>query len=337
MYVVPVGRVPAGEHYPPGLPEVDWSGYDWTIDYAPDNVEAKNHTLGLKVVKIPGGGVGSRVSTTRHILYGRFTMKLKAIGVKGMITSFITMSDRGDEIDWEIINTNPGTPATTNIFYKRILQFGLRNREHPIPGDGKSDQEHEYTIDWNSERIQWYIDDTLIRTYTRAESLYDGELEGKGERFYPSTPSMIQFGAWNGGDSTSPGLSSWAGGPVPWGDRTFFEAEFGPLNVQCYDDKNRPVPMWPVAGNRGRTEPTPQPSPTVSLAPAATISLLPGLSSGPKDAPAAGAIGNVPTASARVALGLNNPNSANGLGASTSFISWVAGTAFAVLVPLAFF
>ncbi|KAJ3219145.1 hypothetical protein HDU67_002478 [Dinochytrium kinnereticum] len=337
MYTIPIGRIPAGEHYPPGLPEVDWSGYDYTIDYAPDNAIANNNSLTLKVTKIPGGGQGSRVSTTRHVLYGKLSMRMKAIGVKGMVTSFITMSDRGDEIDWEIINTNPETPATTNIFYKRILQFGVRNKEFPLPS-GKPDDFHDYVIDWTSERIQWFIDGELIRTYTRADSLSNTDGEGKGEHFYPSTPSMIQIGAWDAGDSPSPGVSAWGGGPVPWGDKTSFEAEFGPLTVQCYDDKDKPVPMWPVDGNRKATKPTPPPKPTTSDVPLSQVDVVPlqtFLTSGPKEPNASP--GPSPTASARVALGLNNkPSGAPGLSPSAAAaLPWIVAAVVGVLAPLA--
>jgi hypothetical protein len=149
----------------------------------------------------------------------------------------------------EIILTTPSQPATTNIFYKRILEFGVRDDKHALPGGTVGGEFHEYTIDWSSERIIWYIDGVEIRRYTRASSFKDGEY------FYPSSPSLIQIGAWDGGDSPQQGVSDWAGGPVPWGNNEYFEALYGPLQVQCYNDKDEPVAMWPVQGNRGRTEP----------------------------------------------------------------------------------
>ncbi|KAJ3112144.1 hypothetical protein HDU96_004912 [Phlyctochytrium bullatum] len=345
MYPIPRDRLKPGEHYPPSLPEVDWAGYDWTIDYTPENtlVSTADNSLYINVTKIPGGGQGSRVSMTRHVLYGRFTMRIKAIGVKGMVTSFITMSDRGDEIDWEILNTNPSTPATTNIFYKRILQFGVRNQEHAIPNGGKTDDWHTYVIDWTSDAIKWYIDGTLIRTYTKSESVSTQAGEGQGEQFFPSTPSLIQIAAWDGGDSPQQGVSAWAGGPVPWGDRTSFEAQYGPLEIQCYDDTNKPVPMWPVAGNRGRSEPPPKPTTTVAPAAAATggpqnpggngaaaplitvdYKPLITLTSGPKGGAAPAVVSNGAGGGAAAAAGASQ-KAALGLNNGASRMGWFSG------------
>jgi hypothetical protein len=96
---------------------------------------------------IPDGGVatrvtregfqGTRLSTTRYTLYGKFSISLKAAKPAGIVTTFITMSDRGDEIDMEILNYRPSTPVTTNIFYKRILDFGVRDSVDPLPNSAQ--------------------------------------------------------------------------------------------------------------------------------------------------------------------------------------------------------
>ncbi|KAJ3103369.1 hypothetical protein HDU97_010207 [Phlyctochytrium planicorne] len=275
IYTVPAGKVAAGAHYPPGFPDMDWAGFDYTLDYAPANANPQNETLGIKVTKLPDGaigGVGTRLSTTRYYLYGRFTIKMKAIPVKGMVTSFITMSSIGDEIDWEIINPDGGSPATTNVFYQRIPQFGLRNKAHDYPS-GTSGDLHEYVIDWNRERIQWLIDGQVVREYKKSDSLYTGPDPGHNKEFYPSTPSMIQLGAWDAGDSPNAGTSDWAGGKVPWGSNTFFEATFYPLKVECYDDKDKVVPMWPIAGNKQNTK-APKPT-TTAVAPTSPLEPAP--------------------------------------------------------------
>ncbi|KAJ3117015.1 hypothetical protein HDU96_008186 [Phlyctochytrium bullatum] len=267
IYNVPAGSMPA--IYPPVLSNVDWSAYDFTIDYAPDHVSLNttgNGGLAISVTK--AGFQGARLSTTRYNLYGKFTMRIKGVGTKGIVTTFITMSDRGDEIDWELVNANPSQPATTNVFFKRILEFGVRDKALGYPS-GKIDDWHEYTIDWNSQRIQWSIDGQVLREYARKDSWSDKD----NDYYYPSTPSVIQFGAWDGGDSSSQGTSQWAGGPVNWGDNDQFTAEYGPLTMQCYDDKDAPVDMWPIQGNRGRsTATTTLPSTTSSVAPATSVS-----------------------------------------------------------------
>jgi beta-glucanase (GH16 family) len=50
-----------------------------------------------------GQAVGVRLSTLRYMLYGRITARMRAIPLPGAVTTFITMSERQDEIDWEVI------------------------------------------------------------------------------------------------------------------------------------------------------------------------------------------------------------------------------------------
>ncbi len=56
----------------------------------------------LSLVKSATGGVadGCRLSTTRYILYGKFSIPITAPKVPGIVVTFITMSERHDEIDW---------------------------------------------------------------------------------------------------------------------------------------------------------------------------------------------------------------------------------------------
>ncbi|KAJ3417442.1 hypothetical protein HDV05_003306 [Chytridiales sp. JEL 0842] len=316
MWVIPSGAIAPGAHYPPVLPDVDWSAYDWTVDYAPQNVNLDvgvEGGIGTRVTR--AGFQGTRLSTTRYILYGVFTIPIKAIGEAGIITTFITMSDRGDEIDWEILNYKPRTPATTNIFWNRVLEFGVRFDEHALPRGTADGEFHDYTIDWNSERIIWSIDGTVIRTYRRSDSLKDGTY------YYPSTPSLIQIGAWDGGDSDSPGLSAWAGGPVPWGSNTYLEALYGPLRVQCYDDRNRPVEMWPVQGNKGRSNSTSHP-------PVTTVTTI--IGAAPTSSPAVGGGGSTVARPPQPVDNTKNPTVPLGLPVPFSGAGKVGGS----LVPV---
>ncbi|KAI9340656.1 concanavalin A-like lectin/glucanase domain-containing protein [Zopfochytrium polystomum] len=255
MYKIPSGQLTP--IYPPVLPGLDWSAYDFTVDYGATNVN-------LNVTNGVAGGVGTRVnaatkagtriSTSRYILYGKFSIKMKATPASagGIVSTFITMSDRGDEIDWEILPAVTKGPATTNVFYNRVLEFGVHDGSHSPPSGSVDTDYHEYTIDWNRERIVWSIDGTAVRTYEKANS-YETSVNGY---YYPSTPSLVQLGSWDGGDSSSAGTASWAGGPVSFGSNDYLETAYGPLTIQCYDDNDKPVDMWPVTGNKGKTTAT---------------------------------------------------------------------------------
>ena len=54
---------------------------------------------GLALILTEAGG-GTKVSTTRNILYGNISASIKTVGAVGVVTAFITMSGTKDEIDW---------------------------------------------------------------------------------------------------------------------------------------------------------------------------------------------------------------------------------------------
>jgi hypothetical protein len=63
-----------------------------TIDYASTNVNPiPGGGIDLSVTKDASGkGQGARLSTTRFHLYGKFTLKMKASPVRGIISTFST-------------------------------------------------------------------------------------------------------------------------------------------------------------------------------------------------------------------------------------------------------
>jgi phosphatidate phosphatase PAH1 len=63
-----------------------------TIDYASANVDPiSGGGIDISVTKDENGkGQGARLSTTRFHLYGKFTLKMKASPIRGIITTFST-------------------------------------------------------------------------------------------------------------------------------------------------------------------------------------------------------------------------------------------------------
>ena len=82
---------------------VDEKKFDMTIDYGAANVVIGPEGVSLLLTKIGDGSSpaqGTRLSTTRYMLYGKFSVEMSAIPVPGVVVTFITMSKRRDEIDW---------------------------------------------------------------------------------------------------------------------------------------------------------------------------------------------------------------------------------------------
>jgi len=94
---------------------------------------------------------------------------------------------------------------------------GDRGHDYPI-SPSPQDAFHNYTIDWTKDRIQWILDDVIIRNQT-----FDQALGGKN---YPQTPMNIRLGAWAAGDASknSEGTVDWAGGHTDFSDGPFIMA-----------------------------------------------------------------------------------------------------------------
>ena len=67
--------------------------------------------------RLDNPGIGCRISTTSYLDYGVFTARLTSGAPAGMVTSFISMSDVRDEIDYEWVGGSP-LDAQTTYFYR---------------------------------------------------------------------------------------------------------------------------------------------------------------------------------------------------------------------------
>ncbi|OAX85505.1 hypothetical protein ACJ72_00093 [Emergomyces africanus] len=147
-----------------------------------------------------------------YIFFGRLEVIMKAAVGKGVISSIVLQSEDLDEIDWEWLGGDT-TQVQTNYFGKGNRTLGARGGIHEI--DAPMEKYHNYTVDWTAERLQWWVDDNLIRTVT-----YDEALGGKN---YPQTPMTVRLGIWPAGDKQNdPGTIEWAGGLVDYSKVPYF-------------------------------------------------------------------------------------------------------------------
>ncbi len=81
---------------------VDEKKFDMTIDYGAANVVFGPNGATLSLTKVGYGtpGLGARMSTTRYMLFGRISVDMSIATAPGVVVTFITMSDRKDQIDW---------------------------------------------------------------------------------------------------------------------------------------------------------------------------------------------------------------------------------------------
>ena len=73
--------------------------------------------------------------------------------------------------------------------------FGKGNTESYDRGgfhDVNSAEYHKYGLEWTSEKLDWIIDDNVVRTLKPTDVAGD---------FYPQTPMHVRLGSWAAGDA----------------------------------------------------------------------------------------------------------------------------------------
>ena len=150
------------------------------------------------------------ISSAKYIFFGNVQVWTKAAPGVGIVSSFILESDDLDEIDWEWLGSTD-TSVESNFFGKGNTTTYDRAIYHPVASP--IEVYHNYTIDWTSSRVNWYIDNALVRTLNYGDAL---ALGGKN---YPQTPMRIKMGNWVGcasveaeTDPKTEGTCQWAAG-----------------------------------------------------------------------------------------------------------------------------
>ncbi|KAF7859631.1 hypothetical protein EAF04_008710 [Stromatinia cepivora] len=158
-------------------------------------------------------GQSPTIQSKFFIFFGQVSVIMKAATGVGIVSSIVLESDDLDEVDWEFIGGN-NTHAETNYFGKGNTTAYDRAIWYPTPSDPTANF-HNYTVDWTAERIQWWIDDSLVRTLAYADAL--------GGKNFPQTPMTVRLGIWSGGDpkGDSEGTIEWAGGVTDFSKAPF--------------------------------------------------------------------------------------------------------------------
>jgi len=138
---------------------------------------------------------------------------MKAAPGTGIVSSMVLESDDLDEIDWEFLGGNTAQ-VETNFFgkgntttYDRAIYYSVSTPQESF---------HTYTIDWNSDRIEWIVDGVTVRTLAATDS------STNGGNNYPQTPMRLKLGNWCGGCSGEPdGTIEWAGGNTTFNDAPY--------------------------------------------------------------------------------------------------------------------
>ncbi|KAF9120008.1 hypothetical protein BGW39_011740 [Mortierella sp. 14UC] len=221
-----------------------------TTDYNADSVNVQDSKLkiSMKLDRVPNSygrpqGLGSVVSTTRFMQYGKVKVRIKTGSRSpGVVSAFIIRNEEpGDEIDFEIVGRDP-TQAQTNFYYRTPPDMPTDRIDYSNTGKEPLNTNtaldfHDYEIEWMPEYILWKADDKVIRHVFRNQTKGDAGIDpaaGEARKRYPSSPARTQLGIWDGGQG-SEGTAAWAGTPTDWSkpDQSY-EIQADYVDIQCY-------------------------------------------------------------------------------------------------------
>jgi len=205
----------------------DADKYDWVSQGDP---AVSDGVLWLTMAKET---VGTVMSTTHEVFYGKVKAKMRIGRGPGVVTAFILFSGAKDEIDFEWVGKELSA-VQTNYYWQGVPDYTHGGKTQM--GNAYSAW-HDYEIDWTPEKITWSVDGQIARevlkkdTYNSTRKDYD----------FPQTPSRVQLSIWPGGLATNAkGTREWAGGDIQWSGQPdidqlgYYYAQVKSVEVECY-------------------------------------------------------------------------------------------------------
>jgi len=177
--------------------------------------------------------VGTVLSTTREVFYGKVSAKMRTGRGAGVVTAFILFSGVKDEIDFEWVGTELDA-VQTNYYWQGVPDYTHGGKTEM--GNTFS-QWHDYEIDWTPESITWKIDGQVGRVVNKKDTWNST----RKEYDFPQTPSRVQLSIWPGGLATNAkGTIDWAGGEIKWSGPDiekigYYYALVKEVSITCYE------------------------------------------------------------------------------------------------------
>ena len=212
------------------VPNTKYLGDDSNTNWVSEGMPQKYN--GGVLLTMPANSVGTLLSSTHYVWFGKISAKLRTSRGAGVVTAFILMSDVKDEIDFEFIGTDVQT-AQSNFYWQGTLNY---TNEKNISASSTDTDMHEYTIDWSPDKLTWSVDGSTLRTLNRDDTWNSTTNSYQ----YPQTPARVQLSLWPAGDpKNGPGTVAWAGGAIDWNSpymtNGYYSAYVDDVSVQCYD------------------------------------------------------------------------------------------------------
>lgn len=164
------------------------NGQPFNCEFRRSNAVIDNGLLTLSLTQNGEKFVGAEFRTQQKYSYGFYSVKMKAAGCPGVISSFFTYTNwPWDEIDIEFLGDD-----TTKVQFNYYTS-GVGHHEYVYHlGFDASEDFHEYAFDWQPDSITWYVDGRPV--YRATDNI-------------PSHAGNIMMNLWNVADSNA----DWAG------------------------------------------------------------------------------------------------------------------------------
>jgi len=140
--------------------------------FSPDNYEPLDENLTRLALRQEKSAVreytSASICSNQSYVHGRFSAVIKAAKGSGIVTGiFLHRNSPRQEIDVELLGRDT-TKMITNVYYNpgakgTRLEYGYRGT--PVQIDlafDASEKFHEYTIEWTSTSMRWFVDDQLV-------------------------------------------------------------------------------------------------------------------------------------------------------------------------------
>ena len=192
-----------------------WQVASWTEESqtSPDRCYVENGYLNLVFVYDPDNSqnvfLGAAIQTWDEFLYGRWEARIKPTAEPGVLNSFYTIDwndttddSAGDdgtkqEIDIEFLTNSFG--ASSGHAHFAVHEAGRTSFDTNPDidlGFNPSDDFHVWGFEITPEHIQWFVDGTVLQTYT-----YSGNDIAIDSPYQLKLNVWSQTGGWVGGPS----------------------------------------------------------------------------------------------------------------------------------------
>jgi hypothetical protein len=109
---------------------------------------------------------GAEYRTKDSFLYGRFEVRMKAIGREGTLASFFTYNDNYPATPWNEIDIEILGRYTDDVQFNTITRGQTNHVSHQYVSFNPAQEYHVYGFEWTPDYVAWFIDSTEVTRQT---------------------------------------------------------------------------------------------------------------------------------------------------------------------------